>query len=222
MLKYDSEVVTPKWNLGPDIDITNKAHELLGKRPVSYFHIRSHQDRTRQDEPPDMIVQMNIMADELASQYRETMTHPILQLEDESFCHLVINDKFITRDSQKHILETSSRIPIQQYFHDKFGWNSATFLDIDWRNQHRALTNYESNDQRRLIKFCHGWLPTYDRMYREKLTPSQRCPLCYYLIESNKHLFSCRHPRQQEATQELMKFLDNDTENHGNWTSMRY
>jgi hypothetical protein len=66
MLKYESKVVTPKWNLGSDIDITNKAHELLGKIPVSYFHIRSHQDRTRQDEPPDKIVQMNIMADELS------------------------------------------------------------------------------------------------------------------------------------------------------------
>jgi hypothetical protein len=216
MLKYESEVVTPKWHLWPDIDITNKAHELLGKIPVSYFHVRSHQNRTRQEEPSDMIVQMNIMADELASQYRETMTNPIRRVEDDSFCHLVINDKFITRESQRHILETSSMIPIQQYYHDKFGWNSATFHDIDWKTQHRALSSYESNDQRRLIKYCHGWLPTYERMFREKLTPSQRCPLCYYLTESNDHLFSCRHPIQQAATQELMKFLDNDTKNHGN------
>jgi hypothetical protein len=165
MLKYESEVVTPKWYLWPDIDITNKANKLLGKIPVSYFHITSHQNRTRQDEPPDMITQMNIMADELASQYRETMTNPILQVEDDSFCHLVINDKFITRESQRYILETSSMIPIQQYYHDKFGWNSATFLDIDWRTQHRALTSYESNDQRHLIKYCHGWLPTYERMF---------------------------------------------------------
>jgi hypothetical protein len=116
----------------------------------------------------------------------------------------------ITRDSQQWILNTASRIPIQQHYHDKYRWSAGTFQRINWAAQQAVLSRYEMNDQRRILKFVHGWLPTYDQLYREKQAPTQRCPLCHYLIETNLHLFQCRHPSQREIVRKMYHNLKND------------
>jgi hypothetical protein len=107
-------------------------------------------------------------------------------------------------------MDTSSRIPILQYYWYKYKWKVPTFNKVNWKAQQKVLQRYDSNDQCRILKFCHGWLPTYDRLHREKQSPTQRCPLCYYLIENNKHLFACKHPGQQAIIETLLKKIDND------------
>jgi hypothetical protein len=96
-----------------------------------------------------------------------------------------------TREAQRWILDKASCIPIQQYYLDKFGWTKATFLGIDWDLQQRVLSSYDINDQRRILKFVHGWLPMNYRLHREKQSSTMRCPLCFYLEETELHLFQC-------------------------------
>jgi hypothetical protein len=213
MTKHATECPTSKWNHWPDINITTRAHTLLNKIPAVYHHVKSHQNGRNQS--PDLIVQMNEMADELATQQRAAMSTPKIAV-DGDFCQIVINDSYITRESQKWLMDTSGKIPIQKYYYDNYKWSQATFDDINWPIQHKAMTSFSPNDIQRITKFCHSWLPTYDRLFREKLSPNQRCPLCHYLIESNNHLFSCRHPAQQKSTQALLKFLDDDSDAKGN------
>lgn len=61
----------------------------------------------------------------------------------------------------------------------------------------------------------HGWLPTYDRLYREQQSPNPQCPLCKNLVEDNLHLFTCKHPQQQEIILTLHKRLESDNTNYG-------
>jgi hypothetical protein len=82
-------------------------------------------------------------------------------------------------------------------------WTVQTFEGIHWELQYKVLSSYDINDQRRIIKFVHNWLPTNKRLHREKMSPTQRCPLCYYLVEDEWHLFICRHPGQQEVMRTL-------------------
>jgi hypothetical protein len=74
---------------------------------------------------------MNGMADELATQQREAMKGPKLEV-DGNFCHIVIKDRCITRESQKWLLEMFGKVPIQKYYYDKYKWTQATFDDINW------------------------------------------------------------------------------------------
>jgi hypothetical protein len=47
-----------------------------------------------------------------------------------NFCHLVINKKYITRDTKKQIIQEAGKIPIQNHYHGKYGWSASTFESI--------------------------------------------------------------------------------------------
>jgi hypothetical protein len=149
------------------------------------------------------------MADELAVCQRLAMTLPKRQVSTPRV-HLQINDITITRDSQTWLMDHASRIPIQEYYYNKHKWNVATFSKVDWDAQHKVLSRLDINNQRRILKFVHGWLPTYDRLFREKQTRSPRCPLCHYLLETNMHMLQCRHPSQQAIVDEMQQKILNE------------
>jgi hypothetical protein len=74
MEHLQTETQTAKWNLRPDADILNLAFKLLQDIPANYTHIKGHQDKVKSDKPLSFWAQMNIMADELATQQCEKMT----------------------------------------------------------------------------------------------------------------------------------------------------
>jgi hypothetical protein len=207
--QYRSEMLLPKWNLNPDADIVLQAHNLLQQIPVTFVHVKSHGRSSNSTKQPSRAEQLNSSADELATRQKELTTEPTTNIQS-TFCHLKINDTFITKDSQHWILDIATRIPMQQYYYDKHGWSQDTFNNIDWEIQYKALKSYDINDQRRIVKLVHGWLPTNDRMHRELQSSTQRCPLCFYISETNIHLFSCKHIKQAETVQELHDYLKDD------------
>jgi hypothetical protein len=87
------------------------------------------------------------MADSLATQQRGTMARPATQVTT-NHSHLQIGDMFVTRDSQRWLMETAGKIPIQKYYQDKYGWSRSTFDSIDWELQWKALNSYDINDQK--------------------------------------------------------------------------
>jgi hypothetical protein len=151
------------------------------------------------------------MADELARQQNQTMTRPYTQRFPD-FIHLRINDTTITKNSKKWLRDHASQIPIQKYYSDKHGWSAQVFNTIHWSAQQAVLSRYDANDQRRILKFVHGWLPTNDRLYRKKQANSQRCPLCFYLVENNAHLFNCKHPGQQTIRKDMLERIRKDNQ----------
>jgi hypothetical protein len=209
--KYATTAITSKWHLNPDADILESAAANLKKIPVNFIHVRSHQDTGRKSSKLSYDAQLNCMADELARQQNQTMTQPYTQRFPE-FIHLKINDTIVTRDSKKWLREKASQIPIQHYYAEKYGWSTQVFNTIHWSAQQAVLSRYDVNDQRRILKFVHGWLPTYDRLHREKLSKSQRCPLCFYLVENNHHLFLCKHPSQQAISASMAERLRKDNQ----------
>jgi hypothetical protein len=99
------------------------------------------------------------MADDLAVSYREQMKRPLTKVSG-NHTMLVINDCFVTKDLQKQITEAATKVPIQQYYRSKHGWTNEAFNCINWTAQHKVLLLYNNDDQRRILKFAHGWLPT--------------------------------------------------------------
>jgi hypothetical protein len=149
-----------------------------------------------------------VRADELAQNQRAQMKEPATKVTTE-FHHLsTIGKQYITRDSQRWLIDAASRIPIRQYYHDKYGWSTTTFNEIDWDMQYKVLMQYGTNDQRRILKFVHDWLPTNSRLARERSSHTQRCKLCHYISEDAMHLFSCRHAKQTETRHALLAQLN--------------
>jgi hypothetical protein len=140
------------------------AHENLQGIEAQYLHVKSHQDRQRKSETFSFPARLNIQADQLATNQQKLMQKPETAVST-SFHHLVIDNHFITRESQRWLLDSASSIPIQQYYQDKYGWSTKTFHSIDWDIQHKVLRRYGEIDQRRILKFVHGWLPTNNRLF---------------------------------------------------------
>jgi hypothetical protein len=212
--RYRNEMELSKWNLQPDADMVKYAHKLLRNIPANFTHVKSHQDTGKNFDKLSLPVQMNTLADKLAKEQPVQGTRPPELYVP--FSYLKIKEIHITRDSKQQLLEEASRIPIQQYYKEKYRWKSATFHTINWQIQRRVLTTYSTNDQRRILKMVHGWLPTYARLHRENQTTNPRCPLCHYRSETSLHIFCCKHPKQQELFKRIIHYLEEDGKSSGN------
>jgi hypothetical protein len=211
--RYQNETELSKWNLQPDADMVKYAHKLLKNIPANFTHVKSHQNSGKSFQELSLPVQMNTLADQLATEQPDHSTRlPEIYVP---FCYLTIKGVHITRDSKQQLMEEASRIPIQQYYKEKYGWKSSTFHLINWQIQQRVLTTYSSNDQRRILKMVHSWLPTYARLHRENQTTNPRCPLCNYRSETSLHIFRCKHPRQQELYGKITHYLKEDGKTTG-------
>jgi hypothetical protein len=159
--KYSNDKITSKRHLQPDADILELTAKQLTRIPLNFIHVKVHQDRKSGKMFFD--AQLNCtMADELAKCQNASMATSYTQ-NYPNYCYLSINNMIVTRDSQKWLREAAGRIPIQQYYKDKNKWSKATFDSIHWSAQQTVLSRYDINDRRRiLLKFVHGWLPTYD------------------------------------------------------------
>jgi hypothetical protein len=215
MESYNNRVPHSRSNLRPDADITNRAHVYLRHIPASLEHVKSHQDEATENKNLPFSANLNIIADALATQQRECMAKPVTKVTGDH-CHLVIQDRYITRDSQKWIMQKAGEIPIQHYYWEKYGWKRDVFEAVYWDAQHKALQTYQQNDQRRILKFVHDWLPTNHRLYREGQEASSMCPLCGNLEETNEHLLTCPTVGQQQIRDQMSAYMRRDNENHGN------
>jgi hypothetical protein len=216
MESYRSSVRHSQWNLRPDADITNTAHDYLGNIPALFIHVKSHQDEGKEKDRLNFDAHMNIMADALATQQRDSMSKPVTQVQSKH-CMLVIKDRYITRDSKRWITQKAGEVPIQYYYKEKYGWSKLVFNSIHWDLQHKVLRSYKPADQRRILKFAHEWLPTNVRLFREGLEESPACRLCGNLEETNDHMLECSLSCQQNTRQKLSDYLWKDVGNqHGN------
>jgi hypothetical protein len=91
---------SPKWNFAPHADILQTAYKLLSTFPMTYLHIKAHQDQSEEAKNLSRTATLNIMADNLAQRQWQGMTqaHCIVSTRH---VHLQINDITITKDYQQ-------------------------------------------------------------------------------------------------------------------------
>jgi hypothetical protein len=215
MSSYQWREKSSKWNLRPDADITNFADEHLRRFPASLIHVKSHQDEHKETKDLPFDAQLNVLADAQATLQHDLMDAPLTEVRGLQPT-LQIGDSCITRDSQKWLLQKAGEIPIAHHYNEKYGWNHNTFQDIDWDLQHKALSTFSDADQRRILKFVHGWLPTNRRLFREGIKHSPKCILCDHLEENSDHILICTHDSLESIRLQLVTYLCKDTNNHGN------
>lgn len=172
MNSYHTWMPVPRWNLRPDEDIARTAHSLLAKLPIQLQHVKSHQDDKHGPSQINFEAQMNILADEEATRQRNTMCGPAEDVHNIAIAQLRIADMAITRDSQRWLLQAAGKPPIQQYYLERHGWTREVFDSISWETQRAVIRTYNHEDQTRILKFVHGWLPTQHRREKEGASSS--------------------------------------------------
>jgi hypothetical protein len=162
MQSYQWKAKSSKGNLRPDADITNFADEYFRNFPATLIHVKSHQDERQDKNELTFKAQLNVIADAQATQQHDLMDAPLTEVRGLQPT-LILGEIPITRDSQKWILQKAGEIPISHYYKEKHGWDHNTFQDIDWELQYKALSTFTESNQRKILKFVHGWLPTNKR-----------------------------------------------------------
>jgi hypothetical protein len=213
---YSLYVPIPRWNLRADEDITKTVRKLMQELPVKLIHIKSHQDDDQDWEKLSFQAQLNVMADEEATRQRNAMDEPESRVTRLLTAQLQIGMKDITRDSQQWLLHSAGRIPLQEYYYQKWGWSTKTFNAISWKTQKTALKHFEYADQTRILKFVHGWLPTQHRLYKEGAATSPHCRLCDALYDDNIHLLHCTHKEMSKLQDGITAWLLKSLHDHGN------
>jgi hypothetical protein len=213
---YDQWTAVPRWNLRPDEDVTQTAHKLLQGIPAKFLHVKSHQDSKQKEESLPMHVRMNIQADYQATRQRNEMSAASEEVLPLARVQLRIGEIAVTRDSQKWLLHAAGMIPIQDYYHSKWGWSTETFNSIAWDIQASVVQQFATSDQTRLIKFVHGWLPTQHRLHKEGSATTPGCKLCPAGYEDNLHIFCCDNPAMQQIQMNIQCYLQRSLHNHGN------
>jgi hypothetical protein len=213
---YEQNIRTPRWNLRPDEDIAKLAGRLLSKVPILIQHIKSHQDSKTKSENLSFEAHLNILADKEATRQREKMDSPEAEVLNIGVAQLKIGTMAITRDSQRWLMQTAGKLPIEQYYKEHHGWSQDIFNSISWDTQLAVLRQYRQEDQARIIKFVHGWLPTQNRKHKEGMATSPKCKLCPAFCENNIHLFQCEHPAMRKIQDTIQIHIAGSTKDHGN------
>jgi hypothetical protein len=209
MESYSGKSLDTRWTHKPDMDITDVIWSNISEIDAQFDFVKGHQDKTKNNKTLDFPAQLYIMANAMATQQQQLPKTPRVKVTTPGH-HIVINGMTLTRDAQKILMETASKIPMQQYFRDKYGWSEQVFTAVHWELQYRVLQCYDTNDQRHILKYAHGWLPTNKQLYCENQSMTTRCTLCHYIVEDEQHLFTCQHPDQQKAISALYERIQKE------------
>jgi hypothetical protein len=152
---------------------------------------KSHQAKGKTMRFP---ARLNTIADEMAAQQRREMKKPKTNISN-GFRHLVIGERYITRGSQRWLIDMASRTPVQQYYQEKYGWSVKIFNLIAWDIQYKVM-----------ITACSGSYATTHSDVHCVATLSRMNDTCYY-AKSNANGNSTK-PKIQELP------ITNSIKNH--------
>jgi hypothetical protein len=91
MESYRNDMVTSKWALKADADITQVAHKNMIGMNAQFIHIKGHHNKRSTEKPLNFTTKLNIKADALATQQRQLMKKPKTKLTTKTK-HLRIRD----------------------------------------------------------------------------------------------------------------------------------
>jgi hypothetical protein len=201
--------VNPSRCLASDYDLESGILFIITNLPIaiSFFHVKSHQDDAVAVEALPWIVQMNVHADQLATDYLDNHAKPssIVPFIPASGARLNINGITINRRFPQQLRLAASGPNICTHLMTRNNWTEPTFRSINWTVPSKALLTLERSTQIFIIKFAHDHLPTRRHMYRIKQAETDKCPACHHIVESAWHIFSC--PRRSIWREKFLQTL---------------
>ena len=85
---------------------------------------------------------------------------------------------------------------MQEYFHNKFGWDTATFHNINWDASEKEYHWLSLGRRLASFKLQNGLWPTNKILHQCKKIPSPLCSQCTQHQEIHIHILRCKHAQQ--------------------------
>ena len=188
---------------GPDTDLQITMRSILStiEHAVSYKieWLRGHQDKSTPLHAMPKEVALNVRMDDetkvaynLPSEWHTLERMDVLPAEG---CAMYIAQQKITSRLYSTLLDKWHESTARDYLMARHNIDSALFEAIQWRSMKFALLKLSYHRRATAVKAIHRHLPTQDKLFKQgRVTMCALCPRCVTQVETNAHVYSCRHP----------------------------
>jgi hypothetical protein len=147
---------------------------------LASLHVRGHQDRSCGFNLLTRPAQLNILANELASEVLADLRagQPI-EFYPLPACRIYLRDGtgHITRYEKCTLTNAFPEYEIRAYLQQRNGWNAHTLDSINWTLYQAAISALTNQVHTFVIKLSHDWLPVGVREHTYG-APNATCPKC--------------------------------------------
>jgi hypothetical protein len=182
--------------LQPDWDIMHKACKVRATLPatITVLHVHSHQDETSSDPNSlSLPAHLNIFADSRTHKaYKDCPHSHQIPLLPSTQAVLVLNRWKVTSKMTTLASLTYYKPIMQDYFLNKYGWDTPAFSNIDWDSSEREYQCLSPGRCLASFKFQNGLWPTNKISHQRKQIPSPLCSHCTHYSEAHNHVLCCK------------------------------
>jgi Reverse transcriptase (RNA-dependent DNA polymerase) len=200
-----------------DVDYVTAIHELhraLGGRKLRISWIKGHQDEDTDYEQLSRAAQLNVDADQLASDYYWAgkgmrPTAKLIHLKEYLVTVAINGDIYPTRIDEQIRYHINGSY-MKEYLKDKHGWSESTWGKIDINAFGRHFKSLTGTRRVQHMKFVHNLQPIGANQTKiqsaqdEEAKKSDKCPCCLNQVETQFHLLQCKsNPAREKAIKAL-------------------
>jgi ribonuclease HI len=195
---------SPHSTMLPDADaidtIKNEIRE--SKHSIELEYVKGHQDKTTALDKLPQPAQMNVRADELATQAMAKPKQKFTHLKYNTY--LMHNGHHITK-SEKAVIRI---IAHKQELKKKLLNIVQPQFEVDWATL-KAARSQTPHLHQFTTKLIYDWLPTFKYLARQQTAHPRQCPFCAAHKETTLHAFQCQGNNFTAALkQKLERFID--------------
>ena len=207
--RLDWTVDYPYTTMSPDWDLHQAITSTLRRFPElpHCCHVKGHQDRYHAFEELSLPAQLNVEADELASQYRypSSTSATKVSLVEGTVALLHGPDGTITANYRAALRRCYNEPLIREHICNKHEWTHDTWQLVDWTSHCSAVRAHFSR-RHFLSKFLHNWLPLGSLISRYDDHYVDHCASCSgNVFEDRDHFLRC--PARRSWIDKLMDDL---------------
>lgn len=183
----------------PDVDILSiiwKYYKELGKK-IRITWIKAHQDDHAALEKLSSSAKLNIMADQLATQYRRSGRHKSSETLDHQpgqKISISINGRKLTSQYDSSLRFHVNGYHLRQYIQTRRKWDDLTWDSVDFQLFELHFRRLRPSRQIAHMKFVHDQQPLGVRRYQQATIKDpvlSLCPCCHATKEDQRHLVCC-------------------------------
>jgi hypothetical protein len=168
----------------------------LNSMLISIFHIKGHQDKNTKVEKLSRPAQLNVKADELATEASKQDYIPDYYKFPASKVNIYINNIAITSNTSNIWRRAHLSQDFREYITKRHKWKINTAAKIWWKIIGVALEKFSFNDQIRIQKVMFDRLPTNHHANKLDAEVEDKCKDCEMLIEDVNHVFKCKSAKR--------------------------
>ena len=196
--RYTShKTLVPKMPDDADLmSIIRSCQQELHTR-IRIHWVKGHQDTTAKQSTLSLASRLNILADALATNYRQSGSLKSIKSvahEPEQRLSIAVNGIRLTSQYDASIRFHINGYHLRNYLQAKKGWTNKVWESVDFYTFGKHFRRLQPHQQSTWMKFVHNQLPLGERRYLQapvKADTLRSCPCCKEKDETLSHFSQC-------------------------------